>query len=565
MWAGKQEAIQALMTPSLATLKPDIQNSINWDTAENVFIEGDNLEVLKLLQNAYNDQVKLIYIDPPYNTGNDFVYKDDFSDPIRHYLEVTGQVDEDGNKLVANTETSGRKHSNWLTMMYPRLVLARNLLTQDGLLAMSLDKNEVHHATLLLDEIFGPENQVAIVSVVNNLKGRSDEANIATAHEYLLLYKRSSFLSLGLALPEAISSTYKLVDEVSGKKYRVLPLRKSGTNSLRSDRPNMFYPFYVQPVTGQVAISPSEDYQEVFPMFPDGREGCWRWGIETAKERVGELRAKPSGDGGWNVFAQDFLEREGGERRAAPKSVWIDPKFTSDLGTYQIKEIMGGNYFDHPKPLGLMEEILNFSVGPNDIVLDLFAGSGSMGHAVELQNLKDGGARRCVSINIAEKIPEDKIAFTAGFRNVADLTRARLHKVAGLSEASTIRGLRALQVFKSNFRVTPTISGEEPKLFQTTLDGNLDPDHATCEILLRLGEKLDNKWRRTELKESASVMCGSSLVISALKLSEETIELAFREKSSVVVFLEDAFAGNDSLKANAFFTAKSKNIIMRTF
>jgi len=157
MWAGKSKAVEALQAASIAALAPDMENSINWDTAENVFIEGDNLEVLKLLQKAYNDQVKLIYIDPPYNTGNDFVYNDDFSEPLKHYLEVTGQVDSEGNRLVANTEVSGRKHSNWLSMMYPRLVLARNILREDGVIFISIDDNEIAELRLLMDEIFGPE------------------------------------------------------------------------------------------------------------------------------------------------------------------------------------------------------------------------------------------------------------------------------------------------------------------------------------------------------------------------------------------------------------------------
>ena len=221
MWAGKGKAVEALQAQSMASLSPDLKESISWDSAENVFIEGDNLEVLKLLQKAYNDQVKLIYIDPPYNTGNDFVYNDDFSDPLKHYLEVTKQVDSEGNRLVANTEVSGRKHSNWLSMMYPRLVLARNLLTDDGLFAISIDENEQANLIELLNEVFGEESQIAVISVVNNLKGRSDAEYIATAHEYLILYARTKFNTLGLPLPQQIQDTYKLFDDQGN--YRLLP------------------------------------------------------------------------------------------------------------------------------------------------------------------------------------------------------------------------------------------------------------------------------------------------------------------------------------------------------
>ena len=189
MWAGKKDAVAATQLKSMAALAPQLKESLNWDNAQNVFIEGDNLEVLKLLQKAYNDQVKLIYIDPPYNTGNDFVYNDDFSDPVKHYLEVTGQLDGDGNRLRANSDTSGRKSSRWLSMMYPRLLLARNLLTDDGSIFVSIDDNEVAHLRELMDDIFGPEN---FLGQFIWAAGRKNDAKyISTSHEYILVYARN--------------------------------------------------------------------------------------------------------------------------------------------------------------------------------------------------------------------------------------------------------------------------------------------------------------------------------------------------------------------------------------
>jgi adenine-specific DNA-methyltransferase len=185
MWAGKGKAVASLQVASMASLSPDLKESIDWDNAENVFVEGDNFEVLKLLQKAYNDQVKLIYIDPPYNTGNDFVYEDDFSDPVKRYLEVTGQVDSAGNRLVANTEVSGRKHSNWLSMMYPRLVLARNLLCDEGSIFVSIDDNEVHNLRQIMDEVFGSENFIAQM-IWNSRGGGQDTKDLVLQHEYIL-------------------------------------------------------------------------------------------------------------------------------------------------------------------------------------------------------------------------------------------------------------------------------------------------------------------------------------------------------------------------------------------
>ena len=565
MWAGKSKAVEALQAPSMAALVPDTENSINWDTAENVFIEGDNLEVLKLLQKAYNDQVKLIYIDPPYNTGNDFVYNDDFSQPLKHYLEVTGQVDSEGNRLVANTEVSGRKHSNWLNMMYPRLVLARNLLSDDGLLAVSIDENEVSNLVGILDEIFGAECRVAVVAVVNNLKGRSDSEYIATAHEYLLLYARSKFKTLGLPLPDGIQETYKLLDSES-KRYRLLPLRKSGTNSLRSDRPNMFYPLYANAETGEVRVEPQDGWAEVFPLFPDGREGCWRWGIETARAQVDLLFAKSTRDGKTDIQVKDYLGDGSDQRRAKPKSVWIDPKFTTDLGTYQLKELLGEGIFDHPKPLGLLEEILEFVVEPGDIVLDFFAGSGTTGHALYLRNQKfSENPCRFILVNLPEVLEEKSLAHKAGYRTISDITRARLSEVVARGFDSHNQGLRCFSLGKSAFLASLQANQVELTLFAQTMEPDFEAPAVAAEALLKAGVMLDAAWNHFKLFEEEAIVSDGVCVVLARVLNDEVVQAAMNlESVHTVIFLEDAFAGLDAVKANAHFAFKQANKTIKT-
>jgi len=562
MWAGKSKAVEALQAPSMAALAPDMKESINWDTAENVFIEGDNLEVLKLLQKAYNDQVKLIYIDPPYNTGNDFVYNDDFSDSLKHYLEVTGQVDAEGNRLVANTEVSGRKHSNWLNMMYPRLVLARNLLTDDGLFAISIDENEVINLVAILDQIFGEESRLAVIAVVNNLKGRSDAEYVATAHEYLLLYARSKFHTLGLPLSQQIQDTYKLVDD-EGDRYRLLPLRKSGTNSLRSDRPNMFYPLYGDPKSGQVSVEPKKDFVEIYPLFPDEREGCWRWGIDTSRKNVSFLFAKASSSNKVDIHVKDYLGSDEDRRRAKPKSVWLDPKFTSDLGTYQLKELLGEDIFDHPKPLGLLAELMEFSIKPGDLVLDFFAGSGTTGHALYFKNQESHDDKcKFVLVNLPEALESESTAFKKGYKDIAEITRMRLKKVMEQMPTAMAQGLRCLSLGGSSFVDTTPVEGQ---LFAETLNPKAGNDAIASEALLKSGVRLDMPWKRMKVAGVPIVISDRVAVVLSRTLTDEIVAAVLDlEDVHTVVFLEDAFSGQDAVKANAHFAFKNANKTMKS-
>ncbi len=235
-WAGKRNATLLLQNPSYATLTPAEEESVNFENTQSLFIEGDNLEVLKLLYKSYSGSVKMIYLDPPYNTGNDFVYTDEFTDPLERYLEVTGQKDTNGNLLTSNPETSGRYHSAWLSMMYPRLFIARQLLRSDGVIFISIDDHEVHNLRLLMNEIFGEENFIACIANINNPKGRSDDKYIATAHEYVLIYKKAEVVFGGWEPEENILRRYNKVSK-DGRKYRDIDLRKTGDSDRREDRP----------------------------------------------------------------------------------------------------------------------------------------------------------------------------------------------------------------------------------------------------------------------------------------------------------------------------------------
>lgn len=560
-WAGKQEAVRSLLSPSRATLVPDLTNSIDFDTAQNVFIEGDNLEVLKLLQKSYNDTIKLIYIDPPYNTGNDFVYDDDFSDGLRAYLEYTGQVDQSGARLSATSETRGRLHSRWLSMMYPRLMLARNLLSQDGVLFVSIDDNELSNLKLLLDEVFGPENFLACVTVVSNLKGRSDDKYFATAHNYLLAYQRSVFSPRGVPLPQAYRDDYPETDE-SGGRFRLQGLRKRGSSARREDRPSMFYPFYLDPKAGTVRLTPGEGHSvEIYPHLSDGSDGRWRWGRATAESRLNELMGRQVGpDRRWDVFQIDHLNREGAERRAVPKTVWDGPEMANEAGTLTLKELLGERLFDTPKPVGLIRQILEHSVGEDDVVLDFFAGSGSTAHAVALMNADDGGSRRCISVNIPEPTSPGSAAQNAGLETVSQITLASLKKVVETVPGARAMGLRVLRLDSGSFRQKSNAESTFD-LHETTLaSGKPDWNAVASQVFLAEGVALDTPITRS----GATIASDGVAIIATTELDESIVETALELNTRVLVFMEDAFAGRDALKANAVTNARNKGITLKT-
>lgn len=567
MWAGKQDAVRSLLAPSSGALVPEIEKSIDFDAAENVFIEGDSLEVLKLLQKAYNDRVKLIYIDPPYNTGNDFVYNDDFSDGLAAYLQYTGQLDEDGNRRSGTVDVAGRRHSRWLSMMHARLVLARNLLTQDGVIYVSIDDNEQANLRLLMDEVFGPENFLGCITVVSNLKGRSDDKYFATAHNYLLVYQRSTFVPLGIPLPDTYRNDYPERDG-EGNPFRLQGLRKRGNSARREDRPSMYYPFFVDPKSGSVSLAGDDQHTErVLPVLSDGSDGRWRWGKETAQSRLNELMGRPVGPRKrWDVFEIDLLSRNGVERRAVPKTVWEGSEFANEAGTLEVKKLLGERIFDTPKPTGLIKQILEHSVGADDLIMDFFAGSGTTAHAVALLNSQDGGRRRCISVNLPEPLAEDSPAVRAGYCTVSDITLGRLRAVLDTVEGAGPQGLRVFALGTSNFhRAGASNDADQLELRETTLrHGEPDFDAIAAEILLSEGVPLDAPWERHTVGEAEVVFADRIAVVNSLDLDTEIVSKTLALEPRVVVFLEDGFVDADAVKTNAFTNAKNAGITMKT-
>jgi len=428
-WAGKAQARREAHKPSTGTLRPCKEESVNWDKTQNLYIEGDNLEVLKLMQKSYAGKVKMIYIDPPYNTGKDFVYKDNYKDNLKNYQEVTRQVDGDGNKLKTNADSDGRYHSNWLNMMYPRLKLARNLLKDDGVIFMSIDDNEVDNLRKVCNEIFGMDSFIAQIMPIANPGGR-DYNQIAVTHEYLLIYSKSNELEL-LEIDKNVN--FKLQDSHGGFEYRELRNRNPKFHS--GNRPNLFYPFYVNPKKidkdGYCPVSVIETgsyTQMVKPYNSKGDESCWRWGKPKAIENISidntdqsQLMARQKKDGNWNIYEKNR------KSTTKVKSIWDETEMRTENGTRLVRELFGKSVFDHPKPIGLIERLCQIS-GSDGIFLDFFSGSSSSAHGILKQNSLDNGLRKFIMVQLPEQVASGSIAENEGYKFITELAIERIRR-----------------------------------------------------------------------------------------------------------------------------------------
>ncbi len=382
------------------------ENGVQTDPTNsgNKIIHGDNLEALKSLLPQYEGKIDCIYIDPPYNTGNEnWVYNDNVNHPkIKKWLgEVVGR---EGDDLT--------RHDKWLCMMYPRLKLLYQLLSINGAIFISIDHNEVYNLKLMTDEIFGPRNYISTIAIVNNFKGRSDDKYIATAHESLLIYQKGNFETRGVPLPDEYLEEYKLKDE--NGRFRYQGLRKRGSGAMRADRPNMYYPFYYNEKSKELSLEKTSDLDiEIYPKLSDGIDGRWRWGKETSASRLSELDAvmvKTRKE--YDIFQKDYLSKNGEKKTIKPKSFWHGSEFSAEAGTLQMKQIFSKKVFETPKSIDFIKYILYQSLDKDSIVLDSFAGSGSTAHAVLNMNSEDGGKRKFILIEMeeySEKITAERV------------------------------------------------------------------------------------------------------------------------------------------------------------
>ncbi|PJB73339.1 MAG: site-specific DNA-methyltransferase [Alphaproteobacteria bacterium CG_4_9_14_3_um_filter_47_13] len=506
-WHGKKQACQIALTPSLGTLLPCPEESVDWDTTQNLFIEGDNLEVLKLLQKSYANKVKMIYIDPPYNTGNEFVYPDKFQDNLDTYLKYTGQIDGEGLKFTSNTETGGRKHTNWLNMMYPRLKLARSLLSDDGLIYSSIDSGEVANLREIMDEIFGEENFLASIVWEKRFTRSNNSKTFATLTESILCYRKSTVLeTIREPRNEKADSTYSNPDNDPRGVWTSVSYVNPAT---KEQRPNLTYTL-INPITGEKIDHPTNAWKYQKSVYEQhAAENRLYWGSEGGNKFPRLKRFLSEMDDG--MVPVDFWDR---------KSVG-----TTDDASKKLQELFGMKVFDFPKPIELIVRALKLAESKDFIALDFFAGSGTTAHAVMKLNSEDGGSRRCISVQLPEIITDQKSeAFKAGYKTIAEISKERIRRAAKKikDENPDYAGDLGFKVFKlasSNIKVwNPDRTDLEGSLLdhkEHLVEGRSEQD-ILYELLLKRGVDLTTPIETREIAGKNVYSIGFGKIITCL-------------------------------------------------
>lgn len=557
-WNGKSKARMLAQTPSTGTLRPCKEESVDWDNTQNLFIEGDNLEVLKLLQKSYHKKVKMIYIDPPYNTGKDFVYKDNFKDNIKNYKEITGQVDGEGRNLSNNPETSGRYHTDWLNMMYPRLKLARNLLKDDGVIFISIDDNEIANLKKICDEIFGEENCRGIVSRPTGTPSGQGYDILVNEIDYVLVYaKTSSAALLGLPFSKEDEKIYDQEDQWG--KYLTRSLRKTGGEDRREDRPTMYY-----------AIK-DPDGNDIYPVGPTGYESRWRCGEDSYIKLISENRIEwKKGDDGWKPYQKFYLEG----RLKQPSNLWQGIE-GNKKGSLTVKELLKSKVFETPKPVGLIERCLRISTRSDDLILDFFAGSSTTAHAVYQLNVEESCGRKFIMVQLPEVIEKDSLAFKEGYKTIADLSKQRVRRASAKikEENPDYQGDLGFKVFKlDSTNIKPweldfdlTEQDLEEQISNIKLDRK--EDDVLFEVLLKYG--LDLTLPITEHSVAGhkvfDIGMGALMICLSDDITLDVVEGIAKLKDELkpeimrVVFKDAGFA-DDVVKTNAVQILKQAGI-----
>ena len=550
-WPDKKKAIAEANRPITKTLRPCREESVDFDNTENLYIEGDNLEVLKLLQETYFGKVKMIYIDPPYNTGHDMVYNDNFDIDNEEYVENSGQKDEEGNRLFQNTESNGRFHTDWLNMMYPRLKLAKNLLTDDGIIFISIDDNEVENLKKICDEVFGESNFVAQVVWKNKFGSGAQTKGFIGVHEYVVVYSRNAISNITRGLTENERNAYnKMRDskfEVRGG-YVTQPL----SVTTFGDRPNLRYPVLYKG-------------QEIWPV----KQWVWEKKRMLAAIENDEVVFNLQKDGTYNLRSKKYLKDENGiERRGKPTTFYTDV-YTQN-GTEDIRNLFDTLVFEYTKPMDYVKYFIGLDINDsndkNCVILDFFSGSATTAHAVMQLNAEDGGHRKFIMVQLPEDCDEKSEAFKAGYKNICEIGKERIRRagkkiVEGLTSASqswegdrkVVEGLdigfRVLKVDSSNMEdvyYTPEQTHQGNLLADNIKEDRSDED-LLFQVMLDLGIPLSAKieTKKIENKTVFDVDANYLLACFDKDLDDETVTAIAKLKPVYFVTRDSSIAGDD--------------------
>ena len=560
-WPDKKKAILAANAPISATLRPCREESVDFDNTKNLYIEGDNLDVLKCLKETYSGKVKMIYIDPPYNTGNDFVYEDDFAQSADEYLANSGQFDDQGNRLVTNTESNGRFHTDWLNMMYSRLKVAKNLLSKDGVIFISMDENEIRNLRFLCDEVFGEKNIVGTFIWRKKNGGGQAKEYFVIEHEYIMVYRNSEAFTWKDKVVARESSEFNKSDERGN--FKVTKLAKWGNTARREDRPSMYFPI----------VAP--DGVDVYPIAPDGGDGRWRVGAPRMSELLSNgLVYWEKKSGQWIPYEKEYFE--GQFKVIKDRSILYDVANTGD-GSNELTELFGKkDTFENPKPTSLLIPFIEAATNENAIVLDFFSGSASTAHAIfKLNSVNPESHRRFIMVQLPEQTDEKSEAYKEGFRNICDLGKERIRRAGEKVHIDNPGvkldvGFRVLKLDSSNML---DVFYEPQEVKQQDLFGMADniksdrtPEDLLFQVMLELGVMLDSKIVESTIagKKMFNVADGFLLACFDKDVNDAVITDMAKQQPAYAVLRDSSYA-DDSTATNfeQIFKTYSPNTIIK--
>ena len=575
-WPDKRNAIRLANAPTTDTLRPCREESVDFDNTQNLYIEGDNLQVLKLLRENYLGKVKMIYIDPPYNTGRNLIYKNNFISSYEDYMTNSGETDEIGNLLFVNSDANGRFHTDWLNMIYPRLKVSKDLLAQDGIIVLTIDDCEIETVTMIMNEVFGSENHLATVVIKNNPSGRSTVKGFSINHEYALFYSKSDSATLGrMKHSDEQVSRYKEKDNTGFYEWE--NFRKNGTDSDRMDRPKQYYPIVLNTQSNKLKVPDmhwddrNKEYciDEVIsaneivllPKSGDGIEKVWKYGIDRTKSIIDDILVKKQ-NGRYELYRKKYLNDEG----SLPRTWWDKPDYSArDNGTRTLTNIFGPvKLFDFPKaPEAVKDSIIASNVQGDDIVLDFFSGSATTAHAVMMLNAEDSGRRRFIMVQLPEPSMKDSEAYKAGYKNICEIGKERIRRAGKkIKEESPLTtqdldtGFRVLKLDSSNMLdvyYTPSDFNEH-KLFDDNIKsdrlGN-DGEDLLFQTMIELGIELSAKIEKRSIAGKAvwSVSDGYLMACFDEEVNETTITEIARQQPYYFV-MRDSSLANDQVADN---------------
>ena len=572
-WPDKKKAIRLANTPSTMTLRPCREESVDFDNTENLYIEGDNLEVLKLLRENYLGKVKMIYIDPPYNTGNDFVYEDDFSQTAADYAGNSGQSDELGNRLVQNTESNGRFHTDWLNMLYPRLKVARDLLAEDGVIYISIDDNEVYNLKKICDEVFGSSNFIANIIWEKADSPRNDAKTFSVRHDYILLYAKSYHDGIMLKKKlNAVAEHYDKIDE-SGNKYYLKPLRYMGTADTREARPSLYFPIT------------APDRELIYPQKADGSDGRWRWSKEKVAAESDRLEFI-KGKNGWSVNIKIYADLETG---VPFETIWYNSEVGSNrTAIAEIRTLFGEEKpFSTPKPINLIKNMIDTVDSKEITILDFFSGSATTAHAAMLANFEYHRNIKFIMVQLPEETDPKSEAYKAGYKNICEIGKERIRRAGKkiLEEQSNANaeeglfaqteskpkvdiGFRVLKLDSSNMNDVYYRPEEfsEQLIVEDNVKEDRTPEDLLFQVMLECNLPLSAKIKTEKIsgKEVFTVGNGYLLACFDENVNEDVITAVAKRKPYYFV-MRDSSLSSDNVADNfeQIFQAYSKDTIRR--